>query len=71
MELLRDIFLGVRSQPWRTALAFLAIALGSLALAVMTAVLGGLAAKSAQMLREFGGQVIVLTPSEQAAAGPA
>jgi putative ABC transport system permease protein len=71
MELWRDIWLGVRSQPWRTALAFLAIALGSLALAVMTAVLGGLAAKSAQMLREFGGQVIVLTPAEQAAAGPA
>ena len=46
MELLRDIVLGIRSQPWRTALAFLAIALGSLAMAVMVAVLGGLAEKS-------------------------
>jgi putative ABC transport system permease protein len=71
MELLRDIGLGVRSQPWRTALAFLAIALGSLALAVMVAVLGGLAAKSARMLREFGGQVIVLAPAEVTLAGPA
>lgn len=71
MELWRDILLGMRSQPWRTALAFLAIALGSLTLAVMTAVLGGLAAKSAQMLREFGGQVVVLTPAENSAAGPA
>jgi putative ABC transport system permease protein len=71
MELLRDILLGVRSQPWRTALAFVAIVLGSLALGVMTAVLGGLAAKSAQMLREFGGQVIVLAPAENASAGPA
>ena len=71
MELLRDILLGVRSQPWRTALAFVAIVLGSLALGVMTAVLGGLATKSAQMLREFGGQVIVLAPAENASAGPA
>ena len=67
----RDIIEGVRSQPWRTALAFLAIALGSLALAVMTAVLGGLAEKSARMLREFGGQVVVLTPAENSATGPA
>ncbi|TAN35770.1 MAG: ABC transporter permease [Verrucomicrobia bacterium] len=71
MELLRDIGLGIRSQPWRTALAFLAIALGSLALAVMVAVLGGLAAKSARMLREFGGQVIVLAPAETTVVGPA
>ena len=71
MELLRDILLGVRSQPWRTALAFLAIVLGSLALGVMTAVLGGLAAKSTQMLREFGGQVIVLAPAENSSTGPA
>jgi len=71
MELLRDIVLGVRSQPWRTALAFLAIAIGSLALAVMVAVLGGLEAKAARMLREFGGQVIVLAPAEPAIAGPA
>ena len=71
MELLRDIVLGIRSQPWRTALAFLAIALGSLAMAVMVAVLGGLAEKSDKMVREFGGQVIVLTPAEAAPAGPA
>ena len=70
MELLRDIVLGIRSQPWRTALAFLAIALGSLAMAVMVAVLGGLAEKSDKMVREFGGQVIVLTPAEAATAGP-
>ena len=36
----------------------------------MTAVLGGLAAKSEQMLREFGGQVIVLAPAENNATGP-
>ena len=70
MKLLRDISEGVRAQPWRTALAFLAIALGCLALAVMTAVLGGLAAKSARMLREFGGQVIVLAPAETSGGAP-
>ena len=71
MKLLRDIVEGVRAQPWRTALAFLAIVLGSLALAVMTAVLGGLADKSARMLREFGGPVIVLAPAEVATGKPA
>ena len=65
---LRDIGLGLRAQPGRTALAFLSIALGSLALAVLVAVLAGLADRSARMLREFGGSVIVLTP---AAAAPA
>jgi len=69
IRLLRDIGEGIRSQPGRTGLSFLAIMLGSLTLAVLTAVLNGLAAKSQRMLREFGGQVVaLLAPADNGGA---
>jgi len=72
IRLLRDIGEGLRAQPGRTGLTFLAILLGSLALAVLTAVLGGLAAKSQRMLREFGGPVVaLLAPAGGERAGAA
>ena len=67
----RDIGSSVKARPWRTTMAFLSVTLGSLALTVLVAVLGGLQAKSARMLHEFGGPVIALAPAEPAGDGPA
>jgi len=60
--LLPDIWEGVRSQPGRTGLSFLAVSVGMIALTVLLAALGGLRDRSRQILREFGGQVFVVVP---------
>ncbi len=68
----QDIALGWRSQPGRVGLAFFAIALGCLALSLMTAVLAGLSERAARLLREFGGSAVALAPANPASeeSGP-
>jgi len=63
-DLLRDIATGARAQPGRAALAFCALALGSCALALMAAVLGGFAERSAALVREFGASLVALISTE-------
>jgi len=60
--LLKDVWEGVRSQPGRTGLSFLAVAIGMVALAVLLAALGGLEERSREILREFGYQVFAILP---------
>ncbi len=67
----RDLWIGFRSHPVRTILAFLCIALGNAALSMLIAVAEGLSVHSDRLLREFGGPVVVLTPADAAAVPPA
>lgn len=60
-SLLRDIWIGVRSQPGRAGLSFMGIAIGMAALTILLAVLGGLREKSRRMIRELGVNVFVVT----------
>jgi ABC-type antimicrobial peptide transport system permease subunit len=62
----RDLDLGFRSRPARTALVFFPIVLGNFALALLIAVADGLAARADRLLREFGATTIVLIPARQA-----
>ncbi|MFH0880087.1 MAG: ABC transporter permease [Lentisphaerota bacterium] len=66
-SLFKDIWEGIRSQPGRTMLSFLAITVGSVSLTVLVAVLNGLEIKSQGMVRELGIHVIaVVSDSEDA-----
>jgi len=58
--LLRDVWDGIRVQPGRIGLSFMAIGVGITALTVLVAVLGGLQQRSEQMLQEFGADVFAL-----------
>lgn len=52
-----DVAEGIRAQPGRTGLSCLALAIGIAALAVLTAVLGGLDQRAQGIVRELGVQV--------------
>jgi len=56
----RDVFDGLRAQPGRVGLSFMAICVGITALTVLVAVLGGLRVRSRQMIDEFGVNVIAV-----------
>ena len=67
---LSDIRDGVRSQPGRVGLAFLAIGVGIMALTVLLAVLGGLRERSRRIVEELGVNVFGIagqSRTEQAA----
>ncbi|NCC52483.1 MAG: ABC transporter permease [Spartobacteria bacterium] len=57
---LRDVWDGIRVQPGRIGLSFMAIGVGITALTVLVAVLGGLQQRSRQMLQEFGANVFAV-----------
>jgi putative ABC transport system permease protein len=55
---LRDVRDGIRTQPSRMGLSFLAIAIGIASLTVLIAVLGGLREKSRRIVKELGVNVV-------------
>jgi putative ABC transport system permease protein len=55
-----DVAEGIRAQPGRTGLSFLALAVGIAALVVLTAVLGGLDRRAQDIVRELGVQVFAI-----------
>lgn len=58
---LLDIWDGIRLQPGRTALSFMAVGVGMTALTVLIAALGGLRERSRMLLAELGGQVFAIS----------
>ncbi len=63
--LLHDIWDGVRTQPGRTGLSFLAIAIGIMALTLLLAILNGLERKSAAIACELGINVFGMVSRKQ------
>ena len=62
---LRDILDGIRTQPGRIGLSFLAILVGIIALTILLSVLGGLEERSQRIVQEFGANVFGITqPAE-------
>ena len=55
---LRDVWDGIRAQPGRVGLSFMAIAVGIASLTVLITVLGGLQEKSRQIVKELGVDVV-------------
>lgn len=55
---LRDVWDGIRTQPGRVGLSFMAIAIGIAALTILIAILGGLEEKSDQIIKELGVNVV-------------
>jgi len=70
-RILTDIWDGIRFQPGRTGLSFLAITIGMISLTVLLAVLGGLREKSREMIREMGAHVFAILPQKSDALSPA
>lgn len=63
-RILSDIWDGIRFQPGRTGLSFLAICIGMISLTVLLAILGGLREKSRVMIREMGANVFAVLPQQ-------
>jgi putative ABC transport system permease protein len=63
--MIRDLWDGMRSQPGRILLAFLAISIGVMSLTLLTASLLGLQHKSRLIVRELGADTVVLLPVGQ------
>ncbi|MDD4873103.1 MAG: ABC transporter permease [Kiritimatiellae bacterium] len=61
-RILSDIWDGIRSQPGRTGLSFMAIGIGMISLTVLLAVLGGLRERSRLMIKEMGANVFAILP---------
>ena len=61
---LRDVFDGIRSEPGRAGLSFLAVMIGITALTVLLAFLGGLKEKARLLMKELGANVVAIVPSE-------
>lgn len=59
----RDLWEGVRSEPGRVGLSFLAVAIGFTALTLLLAVLDGLRARAQELVRELGANVIAILPA--------
>jgi ABC-type antimicrobial peptide transport system permease subunit len=55
---IRDVWDGIRTQPGRVGLSFMAITIGIASLTVLIAVLGGLRTKSHQIVKELGVNVV-------------
>jgi putative ABC transport system permease protein len=58
--LLQDVLDGVRAEPARVGLSFLALAVGILALTVLLAVLGGLRHRALHLVRDLGANVVAV-----------
>ena len=61
-RILRDLFDGIRAEPARVALSFMAVAIGIVALVLLLAVLGGLKERSRLLVRELGANVFAALP---------
>ena len=61
---LRDVFDGIRSEPGRAGLSFLAVMIGITALTVLLAFLGGLKEKACLLMKDLGANVVAIVPSE-------
>ena len=61
---LRDVFDGIRSEPGRAGLSFLAVMIGITALTVLLAFLGGLREKARLLVKDLGANVVAIVPSE-------
>ncbi len=59
-RLWKDVWEGLRAQPGRTLLSFLAIAVGSVSLTVLVAVLDGLEHRAEGLVRELGFNVFAI-----------
>ena len=57
-ENLRDVWEGIRSQPGRRGVAFLALVIGTACLTLLLAALGGLKVKAHGMLSQLGVGVV-------------
>ncbi|MBP7829258.1 MAG: ABC transporter permease [Kiritimatiellae bacterium] len=64
----RDLWEGVRAEPARVGLSFLAVAIGFTALTLLLAVLDGLRARAQELVRELGAQVMAVLPESRGAA---
>ena len=67
--LLRDLLDGIRAEPARVALSFMAVAIGIIALVLLLAVLGGLKEKSRLLVRELGANVFAVLPGTAGESG--
>lgn len=67
-RLARDIWDGLRAQPGRVGLSFLAVAVGMLALTAQRAISGGLQERARRLVDELGAQVVAILPPETRAA---
>ena len=67
--ILRDLFDGIRAEPARVALSFMAVAIGIVALVLLLAVLGGLQEKSRLLVRELGANVFAVLPGTAGESG--
>jgi putative ABC transport system permease protein len=66
-RVLLDIWDGIRSQPGRTGLSFVAIGIGMVSLTILLAVIGGLRERSRQIIREIGANVFAILPQQSGA----
>lgn len=66
---LRDLFDGIRAEPGRVALSFMAVAIGIIALVLLLAVLGGLQERSRLLVRELGANVFAVLPGSANESG--
>ena len=66
---LYDVWDGLRTRRLRTGLSLVALALGMTALTAVLAIVGGLRAKSADLIRELGVQVFAVVPPGASAGG--
>ena len=67
--MLRDLLDGIRAEPARVALSFMAVAVGIIALVLLLAVLGGLREKSRLLVRELGANVFAVLPGTAGESG--
>ena len=62
--LARDLWDGLRAQPGRVGLSFLAVAVGMLALTAQRAISGGLEERARRIVDELGASVLAILPPE-------
>ena len=67
--ILRDVFDGIRAEPARVALSFMAVAIGVVAFVLLLAVLGGLREKSRLLVRELGANVFAIVSGSGGESG--
>lgn len=61
----RDLWEGIRSEPGRVGLSFLAVAVGFTALTLLLAVLDGLRARARDLVRDLGANVVAVLAEPQ------
>ena len=67
--LLRDLLDGIRAEPARVALSFMAVTIGMVALVLLLAVLGGLRERARVLVRELGANVFAVRTAATGESG--